>query len=125
MGEFTLGTVYDVHKELFKKVGPLPEKKKKEALANVGGWFGSHVKRNYYMLMCKEKSFYTVFHFNNHNYSKGIHELEELLEWQGEILEIHYVHGEDSYECWVKDKETGEVSMYYLFPYDWGVIEIE
>lgn len=125
MAEFTLGTVYDIHKELFKKIGPLPEKKKQEGLANIGGWFGVHSKCHYYMLMCKEKSYYTVLHFNNHNYSKGIQELEELLEFQGDILEIHYVHGEDAYECWVKNKDTEEVNMYYLFTYNWGVVEIE
>lgn len=125
MTEVELGTVYDLNKQLFKKMEPLSEDKKSKELANVGGWFSTHPYCNYYMLMCKEKSYYTVLHFNNCNYSKGIEELKELLSFQGEILSIHYVHGEDAYECWIKEKDTQEIKMFYLFAYDWGVVEIE
>lgn len=114
---------YDIHKQLFSKIDPPDENKLTKMLTNVGAWFSTDMACNYYMLMCKEISYYTVFHFNNMNYDKGVAELKKTLQFRGTILDIVYVHAEDAYECWVKNP-NGEVEMYYLFKYNWGVIEI-
>ena len=116
---------YQIHKQLYSQMKPLDEEKMKEKLASIGSWFSAHMKQKFFMLMCKEEDYYTVLYIKDMNYSKAVKELHELLAWQGEILDIRYVHGEDAYECWVKRKEDEEAKMFYLFLYDWGVIEIE
>lgn len=116
---------YQIHKQLYSQMKPLDEEKMKEKLASIGSWFSAHMKQKFFMLMCKEEDYYTVLYIKDMNYSKAVKELHELLTWQGEILDIRYVHGEDAYECWVKREEDEEAKMFYLFLYDWGVIEIE
>lgn len=115
---------YQIHKQLFSQMKPLDDEKLGEKLAFVGSWFSAHMKQRYFMLMCKEENYYTVLNIKDMNYSKAVKELRDLLTWQGDILDIRYVHGEDAYECWVKDEDE-ESKMFYLFVYDWGVIEIE
>lgn len=115
---------YDLHKQLFEKVEPLSKDSFNSKLINIGEWFSKSPKCNYYVLMCRDIYYYTVFHFLNMNFSKGILELKETLEGLGQIIDINYIHGEDAYECWIK-RENGDIQMFYLFPADWMVIEIE
>lgn len=118
-------TNYEIHKQLFQKIDPPDRTKLKKLFSSVGAWFSTDIECNYYMLLCREKNDYTVFHFNNMNYDQGQQSVQRLLENRGTILDIIYVHGQDAYECWIKEKSSSEVYMYMLFPYNWGVIEIE
>lgn len=97
----------------------------KERYVSIGAWFSTSPACDYYMLMCKENSYYTVFHFNNMHYNKGMEEVQKTLESRGEVIDISYSQENDAYECWVKEKDTEEIHMYYFFKYDWGVIEVE
>ena len=79
------------------------------------------------MLMCKENSYYTVLHLNESNpwvIDSATKTLAELLEYRGHIIDITYNDLTDAYECWIKEKSDGEIHMYYLFTYDWGVVEV-
>lgn len=76
----------------------------------------------YFMLMCKEKSDFTLIHLNGYNYKRASDEVKEILESRGTLLAIDYVHGENHYECWVReeaeDPENSEVFMFKLFDAD-------
>ena len=50
------------------------------------------------MLMCKERSDFTLFHITDNQFTKGLQELKEVLEERGQILAIQYQHGEDAFE---------------------------
>lgn len=79
------------------------------------------------MLLCKERSDYTVFHFSkNYDYENALKEIKEVLEERGTLLGVNYVHGEDTYECWVREGEgdDAEVYMYLLFDADWMIVEV-
>lgn len=114
---------YDMHKQLYAQMKPLSDEDLNKKLVSIGGWFSTFAKDKYFMLMCKEISYYTVFRFNKPNYTKGVEELKKTLQFRGQIIDIVYVHAENAYECWVKNS-LGEMEMYYLFNYDWGVVEI-
>ena len=114
---------YDIHKQLYAQMEPNEETLNKQ-LANVGAWFSANMSCKYWMLMCKEISYYTVFHFNSFNWNKAVEELKKTLDFRGTLVDVSYVHGQDAYECWIRNPE-GDVEMYYLFPYDWGVVEID
>ena len=116
---------YDMHKQLYAQLKAPSEKILHERYVSIGAWFSTDPMCDYYMLMCKENSYYTVLHFKNMNYDKGMNEVQELLESRGKVIDITYSQENDAYECWLKEKDTNEVSMYYLFKYDWGVIEVE
>lgn len=115
---------YSIHKQLYAQTEPLSKEALNKKMASIGGWFSAHMKSKYFMLMCKEISYYTVFHFNNMNYLSGIEELKKTLEFRGTIIDIEYIHEQDAYECWIKNS-VGDVEMYYLFDYSWGVVEID
>ena len=70
------------------------------------------------MLMCKERSDFTLFHITDNQFTKGVIELQDVLKERGEILAIQYQHGEDAFEIWVREYETKDVYMFMLFSAD-------
>ena len=114
---------YEMQKQLYLKAAKPTPKEMNKKITSVGAWFSTHMDCDYYMLLCKELSDYTVFHFNNMNYEKGMRELEEVLESRGIIKDIRYNAASDAYECWIEKDE--EIHMYLFFMYDWGIVEIE
>jgi hypothetical protein len=86
----------------------------------IGDWFGKD-KTRWFMIMCKERSDFTLLHILNNNFFKGVQELQEILGSRGKIWAIQYQHGEDTFEIWVKIKD--EMFMFMLFGADWMVVE--
>lgn len=74
----------------------------------------------YYMLLCKDISFYTVFEVCD-EYEENVEDIVlECLQNQGVIQQINESEVEHAIECWIKNKDG--VFMFLLFNYDWGVI---
>jgi len=113
--------LYDVNKQLMNTRYPLSREALISGISDIADWFSSERNR-YFMLLCHEKRDYTLFRFDNGSKKcyAASQEVKEALENRGDILSIDY---EDHvYSIWVK---IGEDSfLYYLFPYDEGVIEI-
>lgn len=128
MAEFTLGNLYQANCSLMKKIKPVPESKMQTDLAGIGAWMSSFPGVKYFMLMCKERSDFTLIHFNDFNYLDAVKELREILEERGTLLAVEYIHGENHYECWVRKEgetpEESEVFMFMLFDADWMVVEV-
>lgn len=120
-----VGSLYEMNQQLFKQMA-LPSKKKIDLdFANIGAWFSSHKDIKYYMLLCKERSDYTIFHFNGFNFNKAVDELRATLEERGDIMGIDYIHGDDVFQCWVRERgEDPDVYMFMLFDANWMVVEI-
>ena len=76
------------------------------------------------MLMCKERSDFTLLHITDNKFTKGIMELQDILKERGEILAIQYIHGEDAFEIWVRDLESKDVYMFMLFEAEWMIVEV-
>lgn len=117
-------TNYDIHKSLYAQMPAMDEEKLKKKMISIGGWFSTNPNCKYFMCMCKEISWYTLFYLKSSNYTKAVEELEKTLHIRGEIVDINYIHEQNAYECWIKNRQ-GEIEMYYLFEYDWGVVEID
>lgn len=123
--KITIGSLYEMNKQLFKQIKPPSEQIINLELANVGAWFSANINTKYYMLLCKERSDYTLFHLDNFNYNKIIQELKEVLEERGDIMGFDFVHGENAYQCWVRERDDEhQVYMFMLFDADWMVVEI-
>ena len=114
---------YDIHKQIYAQMEPNQEKIEKQ-LTSIGAWFSAKYPCKYFTLMCREIYDFTTFHLISMNYEFAKQQLEALLLSRGEIISIEYIHAEDAYECWIKDKDQ-EVKMYYLFPSDWMIVEID
>ena len=124
----TLGTNYDFNKDLVEKYEVvLTEeeiKKKKETIAD----FIEKKENNFYfMLLCHEKRDYTLFNFIDY---KAIDtsricadEIVNCLNNRGKIKGIDVTKDNNAIEIWISNGK--EAFVYYFFPYDSGVIEID
>ena len=121
----TLGTLYDFNKQLLSQAKELRRIDFKDSLNQIKD-FIKEKDNKYFMLLCKERSDYTVFVlFKNEDFDRQIFkkELSECLTNRGQILSIEKTKDKQAYEIWIKVDE--EAFVYYLFPYDLGVIEVK
>lgn len=120
MGEVSLGTVYDINKNLMQYEKKLSSPALTNKLKKVEMFFKEGNK--YFMMLCHETRDYTIFKLNSkESAKKATQELKECLLNRGEVLAIDKEKN-GAFEIWVKSNE--EAFCYYLFPYDNAVIEV-
>lgn len=121
----TSANQYDIEKSMILNLPKLNEFEIKENLRKIVKYYNENNNEvSHFMLLCKEKSDYTVFETENTPLiqSNFVSELKELLLERGNILAIREAYNEGSFEFWIKNIYDGNIYMYMLFPYDWGVI---
>lgn len=122
--EVSLGTLYDMNKEIMKKESALSKEKIEEIQGQLETWFNWYAD-SYVMLLCRERYDFTVFHMyakHNSNPPKlAAKELIELLKERGQILSMEKEIDDNKWEIWLKINK--EVFAYYLFPCDDFIIE--
>ena len=120
----TLGTAYEINKNLVEKYEKeLTTKElqnKKTEIIN----FIQETKGQYYMLLCNDKKDYTIFNIlNKNNIEKMINILvDECLINRGIIKGIDLTKDKCAIEIWLSIEN--EAFCYYFFKYDDAVIEI-
>lgn len=125
-GEFSMGTLYELNQQAYNSViKPMPRKEFDQNLGYIYDWVFEK-KSKYIMLLCKERSDYTVINFTEPTEKKikyGIKtELKELLNERGVILDIRYVQESDAWEIWLR--KSSESFMFMLFECEDFVIEV-
>lgn len=122
MGEVSLGTLYDINKNLMKEEKKLSCPALTNKLKHVTKFFENN--KMYFMLLCNEARDYTIFKINNHaSAKKATEELKECLLNRGEVLDISKVDGiQEAFEIWIR--MNNDAYCYYLFPYDEAIIEV-
>ena len=120
MGEVSLGTVYDINKNLMKNEKKLSSPALTNKLKKVTQFFKEG--QMYYMLLCHEMRDYTIFRIIDAQTSaeKATQELKECLLNRGEVLSLDKEN--EAFEIWIKN--NNEAFCYYLFPYDDAIIEV-
>lgn len=121
MGEVSLGTVYDINKNLMKNEKKLSSPALTNKLKKVTQFFKEG--QMYYMLLCHEMRDYTIFRIIDSQSSaeKATQELKECLLNRGEVLSLDKEEN-GAFEIWIKN--NNEAFCYYLFPYDNAIIEV-
>lgn len=107
-------------------VGQLPvytDEDMDRAEDTIHDWIYDGHRANYYMLLCKELSYYTLFHSVDNCLIEEdfIRELWDVCSYLGPIHDIS-VDDNDAIAIWAEWEDTG-VHCFYLFPYDKGVVE--
>ena len=122
MGEISLGTLYEINKNLMKKEKKLSYPALTNKLKQVTKLFKNN--KMYFMLLCNDAKDYTIFKINNHSSAeKATEESKECLLNRGEILGISKVDEiQEAFEIWIKT--NNDAYCYYLFPYDEAIIEV-
>ena len=122
-----LGTLYDINKQVIQQLPILSNKDLLEQVTNLS--LSLHERYQYYMLLNKETSDYTLFNFAVKKQSciEFRSDFIECLQNRGNVISIAPAIGEDAYEIWLKthayEGEEEQILCYYFFPYDIGVLE--
>ena len=122
MAELNLGTLYDFNKEAMKNEKPLDliqfNVQTKEVCVEM-----QEREAQYWMLLCHERRDYTVFNIIACSDVKDIEvELRPTLLNRGTIISIEK-QPDEAWEIWIRDEDEDNF-VYYLFPYDNGIIEV-
>lgn len=116
-------SLYELNKQGYAQLLPYDETQIQDAITWINE-FSDKNKGKYYMLLCKEMSYYTVFEKDFLEYdclSLG-HGVIECLDNVGTIHGIDD-NGEGALEIWVKTSDE-EVYCMLLFNYDVGVVKV-
>ena len=78
--------------------------------------------KTYWMLLCRERNDYTIFCVE-HDVNELTSALIECLCNRGHVLDITR-QDDGNYEIWVRDIDTKDNVVYYLFDYNEAIIEV-
>ena len=114
--------LYELNKQAMAQMPALTNEeidKKKKLLKN----YQMHNVNQYFMLLCKDISYYTLFAINNEEHIPDRFQdvVIECAQNVGTLVSIEEEKDAGSIEIWVKPKD-GEPLVMYLFGYDRGVI---
>lgn len=127
MAEINLGNLYDFNKEAMKNEKPLDPVQfnlKTNEISDVMLHDAEDYDKHYWMLLCHERRDYTLFNVIAAEDNEFIvKEIRPTLLNRGQILAIDK-QPDGAWEIWIRDSETEENFVYYLFQYNNGVIEI-
>jgi len=116
-------SLYSMNQQVMAKKEPLDEDTLTAELHGISLWMQGNDSR-YFMLLCHEKRDYTIFNLKSvKNFLAIYPEIKETLTNRGDLLAIDMEQDNNAFAIWIRN-EASENSLYYLFPYDLGVIEI-
>jgi mRNA-degrading endonuclease HigB of HigAB toxin-antitoxin module len=116
------GTYYEANQKAMTLQSALSPVEYNGKINEIALWFSSK-KEKYFMFLCHDIRYYTLFHFNTSDYFKGGQELKECFENNNFIItDIHYENDLGGYEIWLRVDSKDHVG--YLFSNEKAVIEI-
>ena len=114
--------LYDFNKANMAQIKPYDPIIVSRKCAEVANDIWDMERPSYWMLLCRERSDYTVFYLE-YDLEKLKSALIECLNNRGYVLDITK-QDNGAYEIWIRDFDTDENVVYYLFNYEQGVIEV-
>lgn len=123
MSEIMMGTLYDMNKAAIINMPSLTNSELKKNLKKIKQFFLDKTDK-YFMLLNRETYNFTLFNLGNKNeiaIKQTMDDFKECLDNRGRIVSIE-TDSAGNYEIWIVD-DFNEALVYYLFPYDLGVIE--
>lgn len=123
MSEIMMGTLYDMNKAAIINMPSLTNSEFKKNLKKIKQFFLDKTDK-YFMLLNRETYNFTLFNLGNKNeiaMKQTMDDFKECLDNRGRIVSIE-TDSAGNYEIWIVD-DFNEALVYYLFPYDLGVIE--
>lgn len=124
MSEIMMGTLYDMNKAAIINMPSLTNSEFKKNLKKIKQFFLDKTDK-YFMLLNRETYNFTLFNLGNKNevaMKQTMNDFKECLDNRGRIVSIELDSVGNDYEIWIVD-DFNEALVYYLFPYDLGVIE--
>lgn len=115
--------LYTMNQNIINQLPVYTDEDMDRAEDTIHDWIYNGHRANYYMLLCKELSYYTLFHSVDNCLIEEdfIRELWDVCSYLGPIHDIS-IDNNDAIAIWAEWEDTG-VHCFYLFPYDKGVVE--
>jgi hypothetical protein len=114
--------LYELNKTIINQLPPLT-KQEIAAKMDVIHKIQNNTMNNHYMLLCKEYSYYTIFEsdtmLNMPTFGAAICEIISNI---GDVFSIDTTDDGTAIEIWIKPDEQESAFVFYLFPYDAGVV---
>lgn len=126
--EVAMGNLYEMNKQLMAAAPALTAEQTMEKEPTLTKWFTDHFCQQYFMLLCKEQSDYTIFNLDKtstwHTPRTGVAEqaaadVIDCMLNRGVLLSID-LQDDGVWELWIRNREG--CFAYYLFPYGNAVI---
>lgn len=78
----------------------------------------------YYMLLCKDFNYYTIFAENsNIAMPHFVSVISEIVMELGKVISIEFTEDKNAIEFWIIPEGEENAYVFYLFPYDSGVVQ--
>ena len=114
--------LYELNKSIINQLPPLTDSEIAVRM-DVIHKLHNESMNNHYMLLCKEYNYYTIFEsdttLNTPTFGAAIYEIISTI---GDVFSIDATDDGSAIEIWIKPEEQESAFVFYLFPYDAGVV---
>lgn len=111
--------LYDLNKSIIEQLKPLTANEIKEK-SNLFTQLHNDCKDIHFMLLCKDYNYYTIFEAGNDPITTFSAMISTIIAELGEVYSIEKL--ENAVEIWIKPTDEEQPYVFYLFPYDKGVV---
>lgn len=117
--------LYEINKTVMAQMKPLSLKQRLEAVEIIKEFCGGATSDNYYMLLCNDLNYYTIFTIKNNNIGSTpiAPTVLKCAEDIGQIVSVEKNNNTNSVEIWVKDKDDAYCMIF--FNYTAGVVPVK
>lgn len=112
--------LYDLNKSIVNQLEPLTLDKLFDKAQIIENLYNS-THNVHYMLLCKEYNYYTIFEADNNPIVTFKAAVCDIINELGYVYSIE-CKDEVAVELWIKPLDKEEPLVFYLFPYDQGVV---
>ena len=113
--------MYDINKQIIAQLPAINEADMIAVKREIIRKYCDQMKAEYYMLLCRDINYYTVFKIDLKLADETIEDvLVDCANYIGTIKSIGFTEDEQAIELWMTNEEDTYVA--YFFPYDKGVI---
>lgn len=118
-------SLYDINKSTMFQMKPINLKKRLEAVEIIKEFCGGATSDNYFMLLCRDLNYYTIFPVrNNDANSQAVGSaVLSCAEDMGQIVNVERNTDTNSIEIWIKTND--DAYCMFFFDYTKGVIPIK
>jgi hypothetical protein len=124
MAEISSGaTIAEIKRSVLEEMGPLNE----DELLLIPSVFAEYkkaIKQNFYMLICKDINYITLFKTAEQAKGDFSSEVYEIIKELGTIYDVGRTSDGLALEIWIKPLED-ELRCFLLFGYDNGIVEFK
>lgn len=117
-------SLYELNQQLIAQMPEYDEKKWTNAKLLIADWYSKN-KDTFYMLLCNERNYYTLFDMTRESAIGAdlAYEVQDTVRYIGTVHDIS-VDTNGMIAVWAKWRDTDNIHCFYLFPYGQGVVHV-